>query len=142
MKSALKLLAFSASVMSVLAAPVVPIVETAISHLIRRNYTTDTSDQLIDGTECRAVTAIYARGTWEDGNVGATDEPGVETYNNLAAIIGEENLALQGVTYPAGAVGFELGGDPAGSILMANLTALVCIMSFSPSSFGSRVFCC
>ncbi|CAN8105410.1 unnamed protein product [Discula destructiva] len=122
----MKLLAFMTSLVAVLAAPVVPVVPTIQtgSHLARRNYTTDTSSQLTDGTECRDVTVIYARGTWEDGNVGATDEPGVETFNNLAAIVGEDNLALQGVDYPANAVGFELGGDPDGSKLMANLTAL------------------
>lgn len=95
------------------------------SHLVRRNYTTDTSNQLTDGTACRAVTVIYARGTWEDGNVGTADEVGLETFNNLAALIGEDNLALQGVDYPANVVGFEEGGDPDGSQLMANLTTLV-----------------
>lgn len=124
----MKFIAFSASVVAVLAAP---ILETGTSSLVRRNYTTDTSDQLTDGTACRAVTAIYARGTWEDGNVGATDEPGVETYNNLAAIIGEDNLALQGVDYPASAPGFEAGGSAAGSQLMADLATQVCLKLLS-----------
>lgn len=104
-------------------------VETG-AHLVRRNYTADTSNQLTDGTACRAVTVIYARGTWEDGNVGSTDEVGLETFNNLAAIVGEDNLALQGVDYPANVVGFEQGGDPDGSLLMANLTTQVRLCSF------------
>lgn len=95
------------------------------SHLMRRNYTTDTSNQLTDGTACRAVTVIYARGTWEDGNVGSTTDVGLETFNDLAQIIGEDNLALQGVDYPADVEGFEEGGDPTGSQLMANLTTQV-----------------
>lgn len=104
-----------------------PVVDTQshTGHLARRNYTTDTSNQLTDGTACRAVTVIYARGTWEDGNVGSTDEVGLETFNNLAAIVGEDNLALQGVDYPADVAGFEEGGDPDGSLLMANLTTQV-----------------
>lgn len=81
------LLTLSAGLGAVPAAPALrPLIG---SHLVRRNYTTNTSDQLTDGTACREVTAIYARGTWEDGNVGAVDEPGVETFNNLAALIGE-----------------------------------------------------
>lgn len=87
MKVLTTVLAFSAGLDAVLAAPAP--VSWAENHLVRRNYTTDTSNQLTDGTACREVTAIYARGTWEDGNVGATDEPGVETYNDLAALIGE-----------------------------------------------------
>lgn len=105
--------------------PVAETLELAASHPVRRNYTTDTSNQLVDGTACRAVTVIYARGTWEDGNVGATDEVGLEAFNNLAALVGEDNLALQGVDYPADVAGFEQGGDADGSLLMANLTTHV-----------------
>lgn len=105
-----------------------------LQQLVRRNYTTDTSNQLTDGsTACRAVTVLYARGTWEDGNVGSPDEVGLATFNDLAALVGEDNLALQGVDYPANVVGFELGGDPAGSLLMADLATLVrlCLLQLS-----------
>ncbi|KAJ4421925.1 hypothetical protein N0V82_003422 [Gnomoniopsis sp. IMI 355080] len=118
MRVTLTAVGFMASFMSALAVPIANIE----SHLMRRNYTTDTSNQLTDGTACRAVTVIYARGTWEDGNVGSTTDVGLETFNDLAQIIGEDNLALQGVDYPATAAGFEEGGDSTGSQLMANLT--------------------
>lgn len=121
MKVAVTAVACLAGLVSALTVPVVNVE----SHLMRRNYTTDTSNQLTDGTACRDVTIIYARGTWEDGNVGSTTDVGLETFNDLAQIIGEDNLALQGVDYPASAAGFEEGGDPTGSQLMANLTAQV-----------------
>lgn len=116
------------------------VIERAV-YLARRNYTTDTSNQLTDGTACRAVTVIYARGTWEDGNVGATDEVGLETFNNLAALVGEDNLALQGVDYPADVAGFEQGGDPDGSLLMANLTTQVRRFDFICSSRNVASWC-
>lgn len=115
----------------VLAAPAAPAGEPSL--LARRNYTTSTSNQLTDGTACRAVTVVYARGTWEAGNVGAPDEPGVATFNDLAALLGEDHVALQGVDYPANMIGFEIGGDPGGSRLMANLTALVGRVQLSQS---------
>lgn len=127
---------FLAVVVGVAKAVPTPVAETlAASHLVRRNYTTDTSNQLVDGTACRAVTVIYARGTWEDGNVGSADEVGLETFNNLAALVGEDNLALQGVDYPADVAGFEQGGDPDGSLLMAKLTTQVstCVITSNAS---------
>lgn len=131
MKGAVTALVFTANLVSALALPATNVE----SHLMRRNYTTDTSNQLTDGTACRAVTVIYARGTWEDGNVGSTTDVGLETFNDLAQIIGEDNLALQGVDYPATAAGFEEGGDPTGSQLMANLTAQVCSIQYLCSSW-------
>lgn len=127
MKAGVTTLVLVAELVSVLAVPVTNVE----SHLMRRNYTTDTSNQLTDGTACRAVTAIYARGTWEDGNVGSTTDVGLETFNDLAQLIGEDNLALQGVDYPADVAGFEEGGDPTGSQLMANLTTLVIFFAMS-----------
>lgn len=125
MEALTTLLAVTIGLAPVLAAPAPASVLEVEHSLVRRNYTSDTSDQLTDGTACRAVTVIYARGTWEDGNVGSTDEVGLETFNNLAALIGEDNLALQGVDYPADVAGFEEGGDPDGSQLMADLAAQV-----------------
>ncbi|POS72165.1 cutinase [Diaporthe helianthi] len=80
-----------------------------------------TSSQLTDGTPCRAVTLIYARGTTQNGNIGAAGDVGPLLMNNLASIIGSANLAVQGVTYPASILGFLAGGDATGSQLMANL---------------------
>lgn len=44
--------------------------------LKKRQYNGDTFNQLTDGTPCRDVTLIYARGTTQAGNVGAADAEG------------------------------------------------------------------
>ena len=92
---------------------------TQADRLMRRQYATDTSNQLTDGTPCREVTVIFARGTSETGNVGTLAGP--PFFNALAAIIGTSNLAVQGVDYSASIAGFLEGGDPAGSATMASL---------------------
>lgn len=86
---------------------------------VRRQYTSDTENQLNDGTACRAVTIIYARGTSETGNVGELVGP--PFFDAVAADIGTDNLAVQGVDYSASIAGFLEGGDPTGSTLMASL---------------------
>lgn len=96
--------------------------------LARRNYTTNYADQLTDGTACRDVTVIWARGTGQQGNIGEPTDVGPLFLDDLAAIVGTNNLAAQGVDYSASVDGFEEGGDPAGSALMANLTAQVCVL--------------
>lgn len=88
-----------------------------------RQVTSDTSNQLTDGTACRAVTVIYARGTTETGNLGLL---GPVFLNDLASAVGNSNLAVQGVNYAADIPGFLAGGDPTGSALMAQLAAQVC----------------
>ncbi|EFQ26957.1 cutinase [Colletotrichum graminicola] len=93
---------------------------TAIS---KRQYQSDTSNQLTDGTPCRPVTLIWARGTTQPGNTGEAGSEGPTFFNALASMIGTENLAVQGVNYAANILGFLLGGDPAGSTTMANLVA-------------------
>lgn len=93
--------------------------------LAKRNYTTTYADQLVDGTACRDVTVIYARGTSQQGNIGEPTDVGPEFLDDLAALVGTNNLAAQGVNYTADVDGFEEGGDPVGSELMANLTTLV-----------------
>lgn len=107
--------------------------------LAKRNYTTTYADQLVDGTACRDVTVIYARGTSQQGNIGEPTDVGPEFLDDLAALVGTNSLAAQGVNYSASVDGFEEGGDPAGSALMANLTALVCFPSGMVSS-GLFVF--
>lgn len=93
--------------------------------LAARQYSASVSNQLTDGTPCRAVTLIYARGTTQQGNIGDPAAVGPLTFNNLARLIGTANLAVQGVTYPANVAGFLAGGDAAGSRTMAQLTARV-----------------
>lgn len=94
--------------------------------LAKRNYTTTYADQLTDGTACRDVTVIYARGTSQQGNIGEPTDVGPEFLDDLAAIIGTNILAAQGVNYSASVDGFEEGGDPEGSATMADLATLVC----------------
>lgn len=108
----------------------VPASGTKDLSLARRTYGTDTySDQLTDGTACRDVTVIYARGTGQSGNIGETTDVGPEYLNYLATYVGSENLAVAGVNYSADILGFEEGGDPAGSQTMADLATLVGIDS-------------
>ncbi|TDZ49659.1 Cutinase [Colletotrichum trifolii] len=89
----------------------------------KRQYSGDTFNQLTDGTPCRKVTLIYARGTTQDGNVGDAASEGPTFFNALAARIGASNLAVQGVDYAANIFGFLAGGDAAGSTTMANLVS-------------------
>lgn len=92
--------------------------------LVRRNYTTEYADELVDGTACRDVTVIYARGTGQQGNIGESTDVGPLFFDDLAALV--PSFAAQGVNYSANVLGFEEGGDPTGSALMANLATLVC----------------
>ncbi|KAF9699393.1 hypothetical protein EKO04_002648 [Ascochyta lentis] len=90
--------------------------------LTKRQYGGDTYNQLTDGTACRAVTVIYARGTTQEGNVGSADSEGPTFFNALASRLGGvSRLAIQGVTYPADIFGFLAGGDANGATTMFNL---------------------
>lgn len=92
----------------------------------KRQYSSNTYNQLTDGTPCRPVTVIYARGTTQAGNVGDSSAVGPIFFNNLASQLGgTSQLAIQGVTYAANVIGFLQGGDPAGSTTMANLISQV-----------------
>jgi cutinase len=86
-----------------------------------RQFTGNTYNQLTDGTPCRPVTLVYARGTTQDGNVGDPAAVGPIFFNNLASRIGLSNLAVQGVPYAANVLGYLQGGDPTGSRTMADL---------------------
>lgn len=95
------------------------------SGLEARQYVSSTSNELIDGTPCRAVTMIYARGTGQQGNIGDPAAVGPLFFNGIAQRIGRNNLAVQGVTYPANVAGFLSGGDAAGSRTLASLAQRV-----------------
>ena len=69
---------------------------------------------------CLPVTIIFARGTVELGNVGTFAGP--PFFNALADIIGDSNIAVQGVDYGATIAGYLEGGDPAGASTLASLT--------------------
>nr|POE95407.1 cutinase [Quercus suber] len=88
----------------------------------KRQYSNvNTENQLTDGTACRAVTIIFARGTFESGNVGSLTGP--PFFQAVANLLGSSSVAVQGVAYPADVAGFEAGGDATGSALMAKLAA-------------------
>jgi hypothetical protein len=90
--------------------------------LSKRQYSSSSYNQLTDGTACRPITVIYARGTLQAGNVGDSRAVGPLFFNNLASKVGgTSKLAIQGVTYSASINGFSQGGDPAGSTTMATL---------------------
>ncbi|KAH7174095.1 cutinase [Fusarium flagelliforme] len=95
--------------------------ESDTNSLQARQFSGSTYNQLTDGTPCRPVTIIYARGTTQAGNVGDRAAVGPVLFNNLASRIGLNNLAVQGVTYAANVAGYLAGGDAAGSRTMADL---------------------
>ncbi|CAG8973967.1 hypothetical protein HYALB_00010087 [Hymenoscyphus albidus] len=85
------------------------------------DLTLDTQNDLVNGAPCAPVTLIWARGTTAPGNVGASESVGPYFFRAVAAAIGTNNLAVQGVTYSASILGFLQGGDGPGSTTMANL---------------------
>ncbi|KAL1795154.1 hypothetical protein ACET3X_006970 [Alternaria dauci] len=90
--------------------------------LSKRQYNGGTYNQLTDGTACRPITVIFARGTTQPGNVGEAGSEGPTFFNALAARVGGiSRLAIQGVNYPANVLGFLAGGDAAGATTMFNL---------------------
>ncbi|KAK2030800.1 cutinase [Colletotrichum zoysiae] len=95
----------------------------AVNPAISKRQYGDTSNQLTDGTPCRPVTLIWARGTTQPGNLGEAGSEGPAFFDALASIIGADNLAVQGVNYAANILGFLLGGDPNGVTAMVNLVA-------------------
>lgn len=97
--------------------------------LVRRAAYAATANELVDGkTGCRAATVIYARGTTQDGNIGAAGDVGPDFFNNLTALVGAGSLAVQGVDYDASIPGFLgnlAGQDGPGVQTMADLVARV-----------------
>ncbi|KAG9243544.1 putative cutinase [Calycina marina] len=92
----------------------------AIRALLPRDLSSSQQDDLIDGTECKAITVIFARGTDSPGNMGeSTGPPFVEA---IGALVGTDNIAVQGVEYGATILTFLEGGDKKGAALMASLT--------------------
>jgi len=94
--------------------------EASTRHLAERDDWSVTRNDLINGP-CLPVTIIFARGTLELGNVGALAGP--PFFNALGDMIGQQNLAVQGVDYGATIAGYLEGGDPAGAATMASLTS-------------------
>lgn len=77
----------------------------------------NTENDLLDGKKgCTEFTVIFARGTTESGNVGTSTGP--PFFAALKKEVGAENVAVQGVDYPADIPGFLAGGSPEGSNTM------------------------
>ncbi|KAH8588954.1 putative cutinase [Bisporella sp. PMI_857] len=88
--------------------------------IVRRQLaTSDTQNDLVNGSPCKALTIIFARGTVEAGNVGARVGPPL--FVAVANLIGEASLAVQGVDYSADIFGFLVGGSTSGSTKMKTL---------------------
>ena len=99
--------------------------------LTKRQYNGDTYNQLTDGTACRPITLIWARGTTQSGNVGEANSEGPTFFNAVAAAVGgTSRVAIQGVTYPANVFGFLAGGDAAGATTMFNLINQVLTLAY------------
>jgi cutinase len=95
---------------------------TDAAALTKRQYNGDTFNQLTDGTACRPVTVLFARGTTSPGNVGEAGSEGPAFFNALASALGgASRLAIQGVNYSASVLGFLAGGDAAGGTTLFNL---------------------
>jgi cutinase len=78
-----------------------------------------TANDMSNGSSCKELTVIFARGTTEDGNIGLRVGPPLHAA--LTAVFGIDSIAVQGVDYIANYAGYMNGGDSEGSMLMAKL---------------------
>lgn len=78
-----------------------------------------TQDALNDGTPCHEVILVFARGTFEPGNMGSLVGPElVDAMMGTMAPAGM-TMAVQGVeNYPASVPEYLQGGSPSGSAAM------------------------
>ncbi|KAJ7145606.1 cutinase-domain-containing protein [Mycena epipterygia] len=108
----------SAAAIVVRKAPVVPeIAAFPVPEVTALATLPDEEDQL--SGPCRPVTFIFARGTNEDGNVGARIGPPL--IADLRAALSVTGIAAQGVNYSASVLGYLEGGSPSGSTTMLGL---------------------
>jgi len=69
------------------------------SPISKRQYTgVTTENQLTDGTPCRAITILFARGTSEPGNVGELAGP--PFFQAVVSLTSANDVAVQGVGDP------------------------------------------
>lgn len=114
----------STTLLTLLSVPIAiaaPVITAIPEGGLNIRQSSDTRNDLTDGSACKTVTVIFARGTTESGNVGTFAGP--PFFTALSTAIGTENLAVQGVDYAADIAGFLAGGDTAGSKLMAELVS-------------------
>lgn len=104
---------------------------SAPAAITKRQYTSDTYNQLTDGTPCRNISLIYARGLNEAGNIGGPADLGPLFLNEVATKVGgEDKIAVQGINYAASYFGLLIGGDPFGSIAMARVITRVSVAKY------------
>jgi hypothetical protein len=99
----------------------------------------ETRNDITSGLPCKNFTLIFARGTFENGNIGGlVGPPFVEA---LVSMLGSAQVAIQGVNnYPADVAGFLAGGSATGSADMAQVRP---ITSFSHlPSLPLKAKCC
>ncbi|KAF5683949.1 cutinase [Fusarium circinatum] len=87
----------------------------------RHPYGNHTYNQIDDGTPCRNVTMIFARGLKQKGNVGKVGDDGPMIFNHLAELIGPENLAIAGVNFSANIRDWVAPNKSKGGLIMAEL---------------------
>ena len=80
-----------------------------------------TQNDLRNGV-CKPLTILFARGTTEGGNVGTLAGP--PFFEAVGQAMGADNVAVQGIDYPADIQGFLAGGDAGGSALMAQMVGM------------------
>ncbi|KAI0605570.1 Cutinase [Pyrenophora tritici-repentis] len=85
--------------------------------------TSITQNDVTNGSGCKAMTILFARGTTELGNMGSVAGP--PFVSAVGAMMGASNVAVQGMAYPADVPGFLVGGDAGGSKLMATMVGQV-----------------
>lgn len=61
---------------------------------------------------CKPTTILFARGTTEPGNMGTLAGP--PFVQAVGQMVGAQNVAVQGIDYPADIPGFLAGGDAGG----------------------------
>jgi hypothetical protein len=83
----------------------------------------DSTQNDVKNGVCKQMTVLFARGTTEGGNMGTLAGP--PFVQAVGQMVGADNVAVQGIDYPADIPGFLAGGDAGGSKLMAQMVGQV-----------------
>lgn len=79
----------------------------------------DTENGVLNKNCCTDVTVIFARGTFESGNVGSISGPPM--FASLRAKLGANRVTVQGVDYPAALAGNFNQGGTGGATMASNV---------------------
>lgn len=60
---------------------------------------------LTDGSPCKAVTVLFAKGTGENGNMGDGSSPGPAWAAAIRSSLGTDQVTVQGINYTASVIG-------------------------------------